>query len=118
MDQSTTPAGLVVSAPTSGPLTDLLRQGARTLLAQAIEAEVAARIDARAHLRDQAGRPQVVRNGHHPERTIQTGLGDIDVKQPRVLDRRPPGQGERFSPAVLPPYLRRTKSVEELIPWL
>ena len=114
MDQSTT----VLEAPSGDPLTDLLRQGARTLLAQAVEAEVAAWIDAHAHLKDDAGRRQVVRNGHHPERTTQTGLGDIEVKQPRVLDRRAPGQRERFSPAVLPPYLRRTKSVEELIPWL
>ncbi|MDB5091824.1 MAG: hypothetical protein JWR09_5818, partial [Mucilaginibacter sp.] len=118
MDQSITPTALAVQAPPSDPLTDLLRQGARSLLAQAIEAEVAAWIEAHAHLRDEAGRQQVVRNGHHPGRTIQTGLGDIEVKQPRVLDRRPPGQRERFSPAVLPPYLRRTKSVEELIPWL
>jgi transposase-like protein len=107
-----------LDAGSADPLTDLLRQGARTLLAQAIEAEVAGWIDAHAHLMDERGRRQVVRNGHHPERTIQTGLGDIEVRQPRVLDRRPPGQGERFSPAVLPPYLRRTKGVEELIPWL
>ena len=118
MDQSTTPPHLAVPSRPGDPLTDLLRQGARSLLAHAIEAEVAAWIDAHAHLRDDAGRQQVVRNGHHPERTIQTGLGDVEVKQPRVLDRRPPGQRERFSPAVLPPYLRRTKSVEELIPWL
>jgi len=118
VDQSTTPPHLAVPAPPGDPLTDLLRQGARSLLAQAIEAEVAAWIEAHADLRDAAGRQQVVRNGHHPERTIQTGLGDVEVKQPRVLDRRPPGQRERFAPAVLPPYLRRTKSVEELIPWL
>jgi putative transposase len=118
VDQSTTPPNLVAPAPPSDPLTDLLREGARSLLAQAIEAEVAAWIEAHAHIRDDAGRQQVVRNGHHPERTIQTGLGDIEVKQPRVLDRRHPGQRERFAPAVLPPYLRRTKSVEELIPWL
>ena len=88
------------------------------MLAQAIEAEVAAWIDAHAHLKDDAGRRQVVRNGHLPERTIQTGIGEIEVKQPRVHDRRPPGQREKFTPAVLPPYLRRTKSLEELIPWL
>jgi putative transposase len=114
VDQFTTP----LEAPPRDPLTDLLRQGARNLLAQAVEAEVAAWIDAHAHLKDDTGRQQVVRNGHHPERTIQTGLGDIEVKQPRVLDRRPPGRRERFSPTVLPPYLRRTRSVEELIPWL
>ena len=104
-------------AGSADPLTDLLRPGARTLLAQAIEAEVAAWIDAHAHLKDGRGRRQVVRNGHLPERTIQTGLGDVEVKQPRVLDRRPPGQREPFASAILPRYLRRTRSVEELIPW-
>jgi putative transposase len=111
--------------PIAGPmhaskdaLTDILRDGARRLLAEAVEAEVAAWIDAHAHLKDQAGRRQVVRNGHLPERAIQTGLGDLDVKQPRVHDRRPGDQREHFTSAILPPYLRRTRSLEELIPWL
>jgi transposase-like protein len=99
-------------------LTEVLRNGARRMLAQAVETEVAAWIDAHAHLKDDAGRRQVVRNGHLPERTIQTGIGDIEVKQPRAHDRRPAGQRETFTPAVLPPYLRRTKGLEELIPWL
>ena len=88
------------------------------MLATAIEAEVADWIDGHAHLHDEAGRRQVVRNGSHPERTILTGLGPIDVKQPRVQDRRPLGEREVFSPAVLPPYLRRTKNIDEAIPWL
>jgi putative transposase len=88
------------------------------MLAEAIEAEVADWIDAHAHLRDQDGRRQVVRNGSHPEREILTGLGPIAVKQPRVADRRSPKHRERFTPNVLPPYLRRTKTVDELIPWL
>src|SRR4051812_2355238 len=99
-------------------ITEILRDGARRLLAEAIEAEVATWIDAHAHLKDAAGRQQVVRNGHLPERTIQTGIGEIPVQQPRVHDRRPPEQREKFTPAVLPPYLRRTKSLDELIPWL
>jgi putative transposase len=88
------------------------------MLARAIEAEVANWIDDHAHLCDEAGRRQVVRNGSHPERSILTGLGPIAVKQPRVQDRRPPGQRETFSPAILPPYLRRTKNIDEAIPWL
>ena len=60
----------------------------------------------------------MVRNGHLPEREILTGLGPVKVKQPRVLDRRPKDAAEPFSSKVLPPYLRKTKSVEELIPWL
>jgi transposase-like protein len=56
--------------------------------------------------------------GSHPERDILTGLGPIEVKQPRVLDRRSPQQQQQFTPNVLPPYLRRTTSVDEAIPWL
>ena len=72
------------------------------MLAQAIEAEVAAWIDAHAHLKDDSGRRQVVRNGHLPERTIQTGIGEIEVQQPRVQDRRPPGNGRRSRPPSCP----------------
>jgi putative transposase len=99
-------------------LTEILRNGAREMLAKAIEAEVADWIDAHAHIADADGRRQVVRNGSHPGRTILTGLGPIEVKQPRVQDRRPVGLQEKFSPSVLPPYLRRTKSIDEMIPFL
>jgi len=99
-------------------LTDVLRRGATQLLTQAIQAEVAAYLEAHSHLRDEAGRQQVVRNGSLPQRTILTGIGPVEVKQPRVQDRRPPQQREKFTSAILPPYLRKTKSIEELIPWL
>ena len=99
-------------------LTEVLRQGARRLLAEAIEAEVAEWMEAHAHLRDDGGRRTVIRNGHKPERSILTGLGPIEVRQPRVRDERPPGEGERFSSKILPPYLRKARRVEELIPWL
>src|SRR3954470_2986039 len=118
MSESTTDIRIVPLLQGQDVLTEILRDGARRMLAEAIEAEVAAWIDAHAHLKDAAGRRQVVRNGHLPERTIQTGLGDLGVKQPRVHDRRPDGQREPFASAILPPYLRRTKSLEELIPWL
>jgi putative transposase len=118
MQQSTTDIRLGPLAQGQDVLTEILRDGARRMLGEAIEAEVATWIDAHAHLKNQAGRRQVVRNGHLPERTIQTGIGEIQVKQPRVQDRRPSEQREKFTPAVLPPYLRRTKSLEELIPWL
>ncbi len=71
-----------------------------------------------AHLTDEAGHRQVVRNGHLPERTITTGVGPVEVQQPRVLDRRAKDEAEPFSSKILPPYLRKTKSLEELIPWL
>lgn len=64
------------------------------------------------------GRRVVVRNGHLPARTIQTPLGDVPIKQPRVRDRRPAGERETFQSSILPPYLRKTKSLEDLLPWL
>jgi transposase-like protein len=99
-------------------LTDVLRAGAQKLLAQAIDAEVADWIDAHQHCLDDHGHRQVVRNGHSPARTITTGVGPVEVRQPRVRDRRPAEQAEKFSSKILPPYLRKTKAVEELIPWL
>jgi transposase-like protein len=109
-------------APTPAPgdlLTQTLHQGARQMLAQAIDAEVADYLAQHAHLRDATGKQLVVRNGYLPQRSIQTPLGDMPVQQPRVRDRRSPEAGqEKFSSKLLPPYLRRTKSMEELIPWL
>jgi putative transposase len=110
---------LVLPASTSQDvLAGLLRQGAQRLLAQAIDAEVAEWIESHRDLRDQAGHRQVVRNGRLPKRTILSGVGQIEVEQPRVLDRRPKDESEFFSSKILPPYLRKTKSLEELIPWL
>lgn len=60
----------------------------------------------------------VTRNGHLPERNLQTGIGDIPVKVPRVADRRKEGAKIRFTSSILPPYLKRTKSIEELLPGL
>lgn len=103
--------------PAHDVLTSLLRQGAQRMLAQAIEAEVAEWMEAHPQV-DAQGHRQVVRNGYLPERTIVTSLGEVAVKQPRVHDRRPDGERERFTSKILPPYLRKTKSLEELIPWL
>lgn len=102
------------------PLLAVLREGARKLLAQALEHEVEDYVAMFAALRDADGKRLVVRNGHMPERSIQTGIGDIPVKTPRVNDKRVDDEGRRirFSSKLLPPYLRRTKSIEELIPWL
>ena len=104
-----------VALPVADALTEVLRRGAGALLQEAVEAEVAEVIARYQSLQDEGGRQRVVRNGHQPERTIQTGIGDVPVKAPRVRDR----QGElKFSSSILPPYLRRTKSIEELLPWL
>lgn len=101
-------------------MTGILREGAQRLLSQAIEAEVDAYIAAYKDLRDAEGRRLVVRNGYKDEREIQTGLGAVPVRQPRVNDKRldTGGKRMRFTSSILPPYLRRTKSIEELIPWL
>lgn len=102
------------------PLTDILRAGARRLLGQAVEAEVDAHIVAHSNLTDAKGRRRIVRHGYLPERDIQTGIGAVRVEAPRVRDRDPaaPGGRIRFRSSILPPYLRRSKSVEELLPWL
>ena len=118
MSLSTTEVRIVPLPEAPDVLTEVLRLGAQQLLAQAIEAEVADWIDGHRHCRDDQGHRQVVRNGHLPARTITTGVGPVEVQQPRVQDRRAADQREKFSSALLPPYLRKTKSVEELIPWL
>lgn len=101
-------------------LTDVLREGARRLLLQALEAEVASYLEEASHVRDEQGHRLVTRNGYLPERALQTGIGSVPVQQPRVRDRRLGEDGSplRFTSKILPPYLRRTKSLEELIPWL
>jgi len=98
------------------PLTAVLRQGAQRLLAQAIEVEVAILVAQYADQRDGQGRQAIVRNGYLPERDVQTGIGAVRVQVPRVRDRS--GAGIRFHSALLPPYIRRSKSLEALLPWL
>ena len=110
---------LVQPGTFSDLLTDVLRSGAHALLAQAVEAEVASFLAANAHLQTEDGRQRLVRHGHLPERRVATGIGAVTVCQPRVRDRGQPGEPPiRFSPAILPPYARRTKSLEVLIPIL
>src|SRR6476661_8208531 len=101
------------------PLLAVLRDGARRMLMAAIEAEVDGFVAAHSGLVDGQGRRRVVRNGHAPERQLQTGIGPIAVRRPKVRDRGSDGSERiRFTSAVLPAYLRRTKNVEELLPWL
>jgi len=101
-------------------LTEILRNGAHKLLADAIENEVAQYLAEHAAERDEAGRSLVVRNGHRKPRQIVTGVGPVEVQQPRINDKRVDENGQRirFTSKILPPYLRRTKSLDELIPWL
>jgi len=100
-------------------LTEILRNGAYALLAQAIEVEVADFLGRYADLKTAAGRQRIVRHGHLPQREIMTGIGPVAVRQPRVRDREASeGERIRFSSTILPPYARRTKSLEVLIPIL
>jgi putative transposase len=101
------------------PLTEVLRNGARALLAQAVEAEVAALLSCHADKLTDDGHQRLVRHGHLPEREIVTGIGPVAVRCPRVRDRVGEGPERiRFSSAILPPYARRSKSLEVLIPIL
>ena len=98
------------------PLTELLRSGAKQLLHQAVEAELS---DFLATFRDQttdSGHAAVVRNGYQPERAIQTGMGPVTVKIPKVRSRT--GEPVTFRSALVPPYVRKTKSLEASLPWL
>jgi transposase-like protein len=117
-----------LAMPSSGSndvFTAVLRNGAQQLLTQAIEAEVASWIETHKDVAGADGHRAVVRNGHLPTRSILTGVGSVQVTQPRVHDRRSEDAVdkngrpvERFQSKILPPYLRKTKSIEELIPWL
>jgi putative transposase len=101
------------------PLTEVLRNGARALLTQAVEAELAALLASHADKLTEDGRARLVRHGHLPEREIMTGIGPVTVRCPRMRDRAGEGSDRiRFSSALLPPYARRSKSLEVLIPIL
>jgi putative transposase len=100
-------------------LTEILRSGARAMLTQAIEAEVAEFLAKHADLKTETGQQRVVRHGHLPEREIMTGIGPVAVRQPRVRDREATEDARiRYSPSILPRYARRSQSLEVLIPIL
>lgn len=100
----------------SDALSDLIRRGAQQIIAQAVEAELQAFLERYQDRRDEQGRREVVRNGYLPERTITTGVGEVVIQVPKVRDRS--GSGVKFNSRLLPPYLKRSSSVEELLPWL
>jgi transposase-like protein len=111
-------------SPASPPvslLDELVREGARRMLAAALEAEVAAYVDAHVHEVDENGRRLVVRNGHHAPRQVLTGAGAVEVVAPRVNDKRTDevtGERRRFSSAILPPWCRKSPKVAEVLPLL
>ena len=101
------------------PLTDILRAGARELLARAIEIEVDTFLASTSELTLPDGRARLVRHGHGPARQIQTGIGPVEVARPKVRDRGASGANRiRFSSAILPLWARRTKSLDALLPVL
>lgn len=102
------------------PLTNILRSGARALLAQAIEMEAAAFLAAMADLKLADGRDRLVRHGHGPERAIQTGIGPVEVARVKIRDRGSASAGDRirFTSAILPLWARRTRSLDALLPVL
>jgi transposase-like protein len=87
-------------------------------LATALEAEIETFLEQYRHLKDEHGRQRIIRNGFHQEREIQTGIGQVPVTVPRSRDKQPYRESIRFNSSILPPYLRRTRSIEELLPWL
>ena len=97
-------------------LTSLLRSGARDLITKAVQSELAEFLSQYQDMTDNQGRPLVVRNGYLPQREIMTGIGPVDIKVPKTRDRG--GQGIHFRSELLPPYIKRTKSVETVLPWL
>ncbi len=115
----TTVTALVQPGEFSDQLTSVLRNGAQALLAQAIDAEVTSFMACHAQERLDDGRARLVRHGYLPEREVQTGIGAVKIKQPRVRDRAGKAQDRLlFLPSVAPKYMRRTKSLDALIPWL
>ena len=102
------------------PITEILRNGARKLLAAALEAEINAFVEQYSGLLDDEGKKRITRNGYLPERNLQTGIGPVTVRAPRACDRkREKGHNKiKFTSTILPAYIRKTKSMETLIPWL
>ncbi|MCP4209490.1 MAG: IS256 family transposase, partial [Shimia sp.] len=100
----------------SDPLTDLLQSGARQLILQAVEVEVQELLSQHSTQRTEDGKAGVVRNGYLPERELQTGIGPVTVKIPKVRSRT--GKPVTFSSALVPPYVRKTRSLEAALPWL
>jgi len=97
-------------------LTGLLRAGARELITQAVHAELTEFLTRYEDVMDSLGRRQVVRNGYLPQREIMTGIGPVDIQVPKTRDKG--GHGLHFRSELLPPYIKRTKSVETVLPWL
>ena len=121
MKEDTTILPFRQSESVADPLTELAREGARRMLAEALKAEADAFVASFAHEQLEDGRQRIVRHGFGPERQIQTGIGALDVQRPKVRDRMvPQGLAEkiRFASHILPKWARRTVSLDALLPVL
>ena len=119
MEKTTSIIRLRQSGAVDDPLTELAREGARRILAEALAAEAEAFVAAFADERLEDGRRRVVRHGSGPERAIQTGIGPVEVRRPKVRDRDTATREKlRFTSAILPKWARRTKSLDALLPVL
>ena len=98
------------------PLTEMLQQGAKRLIQKAVEAELEEMLERYRDQRDEQGRAAVVRNGYQPERAIATGIGPVEVKVPKVRSRTE--EPVTFHSSLVPPYVRRTKTLDAALPWL
>lgn len=114
-NSSTFSQGDRIASESKCELDQLLREGARRMLQQAIEAEVAAYVDSYKDVVDDNGHRLVVRNGRMPSRNLVTGVGPVQIERPRVNDRR---EGHKFTSAILPPFMRRSPSISSLLPAL
>ncbi len=120
MNTSTNVVRLRQAEEPDDPLTDVLRAGARRLLAQAVELEAEAFLAGMRELKLPDGRDRLVRHGHGPERLIQTGIGPVAVARVKIRDRGAAGAADRvrFSSSILPKWARRTRSLDALLPVL
>jgi len=99
-----------------GSLEELIRQGARQIIQQVVESELQSLLSSYAHVTSISGQRVVVRNGHHPERSILTSVGPVPVRIPKVRDRS--GSGIKFNSQLVPPYVRRSQRISAALPWL
>lgn len=99
-------------------LTEVLRNGCRKILKDALEVEIAEFLEEYRELRTSEGKQRIVKNGYHRERMIQTGIGEVPARVPRGRDQEGGREAIKYSSKLLPPYLRRTKSIDDLLPWL
>ncbi len=110
------PETFAIAGEAGAPLEELILQGARQIIQQAVEAEMRVLLSSYEHMATIGGQRVVVRNGYQPERNILTAVGPVGVRVPKVRDRS--GSGIKFNSQLVPPYVRKTPRVSAALPWL